>query len=157
MSWTLGTGFPDLTGLFFFIHSAKWEFPFIKLQKMWSEECEGFLLTLRLVGRIRNWSVKLERRDFYLGTVDSIIGTCQPDFPWILKPHVPRLPKAVSLPHDLLVKGLRHRLPTLSDGGDSDRWPIWRTECQENHWGEQKWKHVQHRWYIWYIFFNSFD
>lgn len=74
----------------------------------------------------------------------------------LLRPRVPRLPKAVSLPHSLLVKHLQHWFPILPASGDiggSLQPQQWMTnlESQENHFWEKKWKFVQkHGWlHLW--------
>lgn len=101
---------------------------------MWAVQCGGSLLTVRSVGRIRNWSVTLGCRVFSLGTLNGIIGTCQSDFPWI-RPG-PRVPWQSTLFHFHTFywrKILRHWFPTVSDGGDKQRLATSAT-------ADQRWK-----------------
>ena len=118
-------------------------------------------------------------RDFCLRTVDSINRNLSVRLPLNLPQlHVPQLPKAVSLPHRLLVKHLRHwsppppTHPPCQTAGTAARlchrnngWQIWRAACQESHSGEKTRKHVQSRWLrrlrtgnSWYtLMFESFS
>ena len=88
-------------------------------------------------------------RDFCLRTVDSINRNLSVRLPLILPQlHLPQLPKAVSLPHRLLVKHLRSPPPpphpsTLSDGGNGGASlpsQQWMTNLKGSVPGESLWR-----------------
>lgn len=90
LSWALDIGFPYLLRLFIHIHSAVWI-----VDKLW-EMASFITLQYKKIGKCGQCSVlnipadtQTEQelkcdawsRDFCLGTVEGIIGTCQSDFP----------------------------------------------------------------------------